>query len=182
MLAYWYCQIKSFDWDNAVNTDRKQMPDIGVDRPENSYPVLLGCLVALLALQSAALIALVIWLLIQAVGASAANLASGIALLVIAALCAVWLVLTTVAAARRRSWMRASVITWHLIVLAVAVGSFTGVTAVPEAGWVLLVVALLGVGLVLTPQVTRATARDVTPGDTADGGAAPGTDVRPKPR
>jgi uncharacterized membrane protein YhaH (DUF805 family) len=133
---------------------------MGVDRPEKSFPPLLACLVVLLALESAGVVVLVIWLGIQAAQATASDLTSGIAILVIAALCALWLVLTTIAAARKRSWMRASSITWHLLVLATAVGSFTGVTAVPQAGWVLLVVALIGIGLVVTPQVTRATTSD----------------------
>jgi hypothetical protein len=133
--------------------------------------VLLGCLVALLAIESAALILLVIWLGVQAAEAAASDLASGLALLVIAALCVVWLVLTTVAAARRRSWMRASTITWHLLVLAVAIGCFTGVTAVPQAGWVLLAIAAAGIALVVAPPVTRATARDAGPSaESADQG------------
>ncbi|WP_460522165.1 hypothetical protein [Humibacter antri] len=134
---------------------------------------------ALLALESLALVTLVIWLAAQAAEATASDIASGIALLIIAALCAVWLVLTTVAAARRRSWMRASVITWHLLVLAIAVGCFTGVTAVPQAGWGLLVVAAVGIGLVVAPQVTRVTARESAPAadDPANG---PSTEVSSK--
>ena len=156
-----------------MNTDRKQTPDTGVDRPEKSFPVLLGCLVALLALESLALVALVIWLGVQAAEATASDVASGIALLIIAALCALWLVLTTVAAARRRSWMRASVITWHLLVLAIAVGCFTGITAVPQAGWVLLVLAAVGIGLVVAPQVTRVTARESAPAEDSKDSEAP---------
>jgi hypothetical protein len=115
--------------------------------------------VALLTVESVAVVGLAIWLGVQAARATASDLASGIAVLLIAALCALWLVLTTVAAARRRSWMRGSSITWHLLVFAVAIGCFTGVTAVPQAGWWLLVIAVIGVGLVLSPSVTRATAR-----------------------
>ena len=130
---------------------------MGIDRPEKSFPPLLTCLVVLFALESLAAIGLVSWLAVQAAQSTASDVGSGIAILVIGALCALWLVLTTIAAARRRSWVRASTITWHLLVLAIAVGSFTGVTAVPQAGWVLLVVALIGIGLSVTPQVTRAT-------------------------
>lgn len=146
-----------------MGTDREPSSDSDVDRPEKSFPALLGCLVALLALESAALVLLVIWLGVRAAEAAASDLSSGLALLIIAALCVVWLVLTTVAAARRRSWMRASTITWHLLVLAVAIGCFTGVTAVPEAGWVLLAIGAVGIALVVAPPVTRATARDASP-------------------
>jgi hypothetical protein len=146
-----------------VNTDREQSSATDGSRPQASFPALLGCLVALLALESLTLVGLVVWLIVEAVSSAAADTASGIALLVIAALCAVWVSLTAVAAARRRSWMRGSSITWHLLVLAVAIGCFTGVTAVPQAGWVLLLVAVLGIGLVLVPSVTRATAADVQP-------------------
>ncbi|MGN6127924.1 MAG: hypothetical protein ACTHON_15290 [Humibacter sp.] len=135
------------------------------DRPERAFPALLGCLVALLTLESLGLIVLVVWLAVQETQVAASDSISGLALLVIAVLCAVWLVLTTIAAARRRSWMRGSSITWHVIVLAVAIGCFTGVTAVPAAGWWLLVIALVGIGLVLAPSVTRATAREVVRDD-----------------
>jgi hypothetical protein len=143
--------------DNAVSTDGEQPSDIGVDRAEKPFPALLGCLVALLVLESAALLLLMVWLVVQASTAAASDVTSGLALLVIGALCTVWIVLTTVAAARRRSWMRASAITWHLLLLAVAVGCFTGATAVPQAGWVLLLIAVAGIALAVAPPVTRAT-------------------------
>lgn len=162
-----------------MNTERKHLHDSGVDRPEKSYPVLLGCLVALLALEAVGVIVLVIWLVLLAVSAGASDTASGIALLAIAALCGVWIVLTTVAAARKRSWMRASSITWHLLVLAVAVGCFTGVAAVPEAGWWLLVIAVLGIGLVLAPSVTRATAQRVHADDAVTQAGTEGTSAKP---
>ena len=110
-----------------------------------------------------ALAAVVIWLGLLEAQATASDSISGLALLVIAALCALWLVLTTVGAARRRPWIRGSSITWHVVVLAIAIGCFTGVTAVPQAGWGLLVIAAVGIGLVVAPQVTRATARETAP-------------------
>ena len=115
----------------------------------------------LLGLEALGVVALVIWLVVQAFVAGASDTGSGIALLVIAVLCAVWIVLTAVAAARKRSWMRASSVTWHLLVLAVAVGCFTGVAAVPAAGWPLLVIGVAGIALVLSPPVTRVTAQRV---------------------
>lgn len=118
---------------------------------------------ALLALESVALVVLVIWLVVLQTQAAASDAASGIALLIIGVLCAVWVIATTLGAARRRSWMRASSVTWHLIVFAVAVGSFLGATAVPTAGWWLLLVSIVGIALVFAPQVTRATAREVAP-------------------
>ncbi|WP_243063574.1 hypothetical protein [Humibacter sp. RRB41] len=163
-----------------MNTDRKHTPDTSADRPERSFPAALGCLVALLALEALALIAVVIWLGVLEAQATASDSVSGLALLLIGALCAVWLVLTAVAGARRRSWMRGSSITWHVIVLAIAIGCFTGVTAVPAAGWWLLVIALLGIGLVLVPSVTVATAREVAPYSEAqdDSEAKPGNGPR----
>lgn len=156
-----------------MNTDRKYTPDTSADRPERSFPALLGFLVGLLGLESAALIVLVIWLVILEVNAAASDSVGGLALLVIAALGAVWLVLTTIGAARRRSWMRGSSITWHVIVLAISIGCFTGVTAVPAAGWWLLAIAVIGIGLVLTPSVTRATARDTLPAAVGGEGTPP---------
>jgi hypothetical protein len=162
-----------------VNTERKQTPDTSADRPERSFPAALGCLIALLALEAAALAAVVIWLGLLEAQATASDSISGLALLAIAALCALWLVLTTVGAARRRPWIRGSSITWHVVVLAIAIGCFTGVTAVPSAGWWLLLIALVGIGLALIPSVARATEREIVRGgDLNDGSDARGNDRR----
>jgi hypothetical protein len=155
-----------------VNTERGIARDSAADRPGDAFPVLLGCFAGLLALESVAVLALVIWGGVQTARSQASDLAGALALLVCAALCVVWLVAMTVGTVRRRPWIRASSITWHLLVFAVAIGCFTGITAVPAAGWWLLALSIVGIALVVTPAVTRATARKVDyANDDTDGGS-----------
>jgi hypothetical protein len=53
-------------------------------------------------------------------------------------------------------------VTIQILQIAVAVGSFQGLYARPDLGWALLVPALAGIVLVLTPQVVKATTRNTT--------------------
>lgn len=134
---------------------RDAMDDVPHVRP----PLALTVLAALLWLQTAALTAVTAWLLIELVTGQAGSMAGGLALVVLAAVAAAWLGVTAFATLRRRSWIRGSAFTWQALQIAIAVGFFQGADARPGLAWTLLVPALLGIALVLTPAVVRATAR-----------------------
>ena len=87
------------------------------------------------------------------------DLGVGSGAIVLAILAAVWLIVTAVSTLRARSWIRASAVTWQVLQIAVAIGSFQGLYARPDLGWALLVPALVGIGLALSPGVIRATSR-----------------------
>jgi hypothetical protein len=90
---------------------------------------------------------------------------SAVALAVLAVLAAVWWIATTLGALRTRPWMRGSALTLQLIFVAVGIGCFQGLTAVPAIGWALLIPALVGIALILSPPVIRATTKADATGD-----------------
>jgi hypothetical protein len=50
-------------------------------------------------------------------------------------------------------------LTWQLLQIAVAIGCFQGVFAVPSLGWALLAPAVVAILLLLSPPVVAATRR-----------------------
>ncbi len=128
--------------------------------PSPVRPPLLIALAVLLFLEALGAIALVVWLVVELLAARPESYASGVALLVLAVLAAVWIAFTAVSTLRLKSWVRASAVTWQVLQIAVAIGSFQGLYARPDLGWALLVPALAGIGLALSPSVVRATTRN----------------------
>ena len=130
------------------------------DDPLTRRPPLLIALAVLLFLEAAGAIALVVWLAYEFVAVGPESYASAVALLGLAVLAAVWIILTAVFTLRLKSWVRASAVTWQVLQIAVAIGSFQGLYARPDLGWALLIPALVGIGLALSPSVVRATTRN----------------------
>ena len=128
--------------------------------PAAARPPLLIALAVLLFLEAAGAIALVVWLAFELVTAGPQSYASGVALLLLAVLAAAWILFTAVSTLRLKSWIRASAVTWQVLQIAVAIGSFQGLYARPDLGWALLVPALAGIALALSPSVVRATSRN----------------------
>jgi len=171
-------EINGFVWDDSVKTpsvpgepdlDGRDGPgddprtgsggEARGDRPaRRAHPPALLALTVILALEAAAMIALAAWLVVEAIVTTPASYASAIAIVVLAVLAALWLVFATVAAARGRSWVRAGAVTWQVLQGAVAIGFFQGDAARPGIGLALLIPALAGIALALSPQVVRATA------------------------
>jgi len=117
---------------------------------------MLIALIVLLALEAVLMLGVVAWLAFALVTQPAASLPSAIAILVIAIIGAIWVIAALIGAVRRRSWIRALAVTWQVIQLAVAIGCFQGLTAEPAIGWMLLVPSVIGILLLISPQVTRA--------------------------
>lgn len=131
----------------------------GPDAPSGRRPVPLVALAVLLFLEAAGLVVLVAWLVLELITVGPQSFASAVAILVLALLATAWLIVTAVSTLRARSWIRASAVTWQVLQIAVAIGSFQGLYARPDLGWALLVPALVGIGLALSPAVIRATSR-----------------------
>ncbi|WP_426519894.1 hypothetical protein ACPPVQ_06725 [Diaminobutyricibacter sp. McL0618] len=128
--------------------------------PAPARPPLLIALAVLLFLEAAGAVALVVWLGFELASASPESVAGGVALVLLAVLAAAWILLTAVSTLRGRSWVRASAVTWQVLQIAVAIGSFQGLYARPDLGWALLVPAVVGIVLALSPSVVRATTRN----------------------
>src|SRR5690606_12116133 len=100
-----------------------------------------------------------LFLLFELVVDEPTSLASAIAIFVMTAAAAVWLVAVTLAVWRGRSWSRGAALFWQLVQLAIAFGSFQGVFARADIGWFLLVPAVIVIVLLFARSVMLATAR-----------------------
>ncbi|MFF2052735.1 hypothetical protein ACFVU2_14125 [Leifsonia sp. NPDC058194] len=123
-------------------------------------PPALLALAVILFLEAALVTGLAVWLLIDLLTLTPQYLTTAIAIFVLTALAAVWVIITAAGILRRRAWARASTVTIQILQIAVAVGCFQGLVARPDVGWALLVPAVVAGVLALTPSVVRATVRN----------------------
>jgi hypothetical protein len=114
-------------------------------------------LVLLLGAEAALLWAAVIWLILELLTDQPTSFASALAILGIALIAAAWVTTITVATLRGRAWIRAAAVTWQLVQIFVAIGSFQGLYARPDLGWALLVPSILVLVLLFTRSVIEAT-------------------------
>ena len=105
------------------------------------------------------MVALVIWLVIDLFSLEPSSYATAIALLVLVAIGAIWVVTVAVGSLRQASWSRAAAIVWQILQVSIAVGAFQGLFARADVGWVLLVPAVTIVGLLLWTPVRLAYGR-----------------------
>lgn len=85
--------------------------------------------------------------------------ATAVALTVLVGIAAVWLGAIAVATLRRRPWIRGAALVWQVLQIAVAIGSFQGLTPRADIGWALLVPAVIAIVLLFTPTVVAQTKR-----------------------
>lgn len=71
--------------------------------------------------------------------------AQGLGIVALLAMGAVWVVITLIAAFRKRSWSRASNLTIQVLVLAGATGVLQGIMGSKPIGIILLIIAILGI-------------------------------------
>jgi hypothetical protein len=133
-------------------------------------PALLVLLAALLALESAGLVAAACYLVVELLTARPDSYASAIAILVLVLLAAAWLGVVSLHTLRGRSWIRGGAITWQVLQIAIGIGSFQGPFSRPDIGWLLIIPAVAVIVLLFTRPVIAATRRDDAPGD----GVGPG--------
>lgn len=131
-----------------------------VDFPPRRRPPLLAALAVILGLEAVLVTGLAVWLLIDLLTITPQSFATAIAIFVLTAIAAVWVIATLVGILTLRAWARASTVTIQVLMLAVAIGSFQGLLARPDIGWALLVPAVVAGVLAVTPTVVRATARN----------------------
>ncbi len=131
-----------------------------MNEPRTSHrPFLLVALSALLFLECALLVAVSVYLMFELLVASPGSSASGIAILVLAVVAAIWLGTMAVHTLLGRPWIRGAAVVWQVLQIAIAAGSFQGLFARPDVGWLLLVPAILALVLLFTPPVIAATRR-----------------------
>ncbi len=87
------------------------------------------------------------------------SLATAVAITVIVALALVGAVAVIVHLARGRAWARSGTLVWQVLQIALALGSFQGLFARNDIGWLLLAPALAAIVLLFLPPVVAATGR-----------------------
>lgn len=112
---------------------------------------------ALVLVEAAAAAAAVVVIVVGLLLAGASSVASAAALAVLAAVLCVGLAAAAVALLRGRAWPRAAIVVWQVLQLAVGVSALTGSGSSPYAGWPLIGLAVILIGLVFSPPVVAAT-------------------------
>ena len=123
---------------------------------ENRRPGTLTALIVIVGLEAIALIVATAWLAFEVAVATPESMATAVALAVTCAIAAAGVCWLTVSLVRRRSTVRGAVLVWQLMQAAVGIGALQGIFARPDIGWALLLPAIIGFVLVLTPSVSAA--------------------------
>jgi len=119
----------------------------------------------LLILEAAGVVAVLGWLIIDLMVLRPSSYATAIALIVVVALGAAWVVANAVGAMRLAGWSRGSAIVWQLLQLSIAFGAFQGLFARPDIGWLLLIPSIVITGLLVWSPVRLAFSRDARDAD-----------------
>src|SRR4051812_41741459 len=92
-------------------------------------PVLLKILVAMIFLEAAAVAAGAVFLLVELLVETPQSYAAAVAILVLTALAAVWLVIVGLNTLRGRPWVRAAAMVWQVLQIGLGIGSGQGLFA-----------------------------------------------------
>lgn len=132
---------------------------VGAESRGGGRPPFLVALAIVLFLECALLAVATAFLLVELLTARPDSYASAIAILVLTAAAAVWMGITARYTLRGSPWTRAAATVWQLLQLGVAIGSFQGLFARADVGWLLVIPALVALLLLFTPSVVAATQR-----------------------
>ena len=124
-------------------------------------PALLVLLAVIVGAEALVMVGVVAWLAVELMTTQPTSYQTALAILVLAAISAVFLSFVAIHTLRARPWTRAATLTWQLLQVVIAIGCFQGMVATPTIGWYLLVPAVLAILLLFTPSVVAATRRDV---------------------
>lgn len=130
--------------------------DTGRD-PLRSAP--LKVLVGLLLAEAIGLASLTAFLLFEIFTEVPDSYAAAIGITVLAAIATLWLSIIAINTLRGFAWVRGAIVTMQVLQIAVAIGSFQGLFARTDIGWLLLVPAVAVLALLFSRPVISATAR-----------------------
>jgi hypothetical protein len=116
-------------------------------------------LATLLFLECAMLAAATVYLIVELATTRPDSYASAVAIFVLTGFAAIWLGFMGTHTLQGKSWIRAGAVTWQVLQIAVGIGSFQGMFARPDIGWLLIVPAIAVLVLLFTPPVVAATRR-----------------------
>jgi hypothetical protein len=116
-------------------------------------------LAAVLFLEASALAVTTVVLVFDLLVQPADSFASAVALTVCVAIAAIWVFVIALNSLRGRAWIRGAAIVVQVLLGALALGSFTGMGARVDLGWLLLAPAILVLVLLFTKPVLAETSR-----------------------
>jgi hypothetical protein len=114
-------------------------------------------LVSLLALESAALVAISAYLIVEIFVDGPASIASAVVLTGLVSIAAVWVGFIVVGVLRGQAWTRAAIVVVQVLIGAVAIGSLQGASPRPDLAAVMLAPAILILVLLFSKSVIAAT-------------------------
>lgn len=114
-------------------------------------------LAAVLIVECLALVAAVVFLIVELLVAPVSSVASAVGITLVVAIAAVWVAFIAIGVLRGSAWTRAAVLVLQILIAAVAIGSFQGADARPDLGLILLVPVVTALALVFTRPVVAAT-------------------------
>jgi hypothetical protein len=124
--------------------------------PRHPYLVVLALIIFL---ESAVLVAALGYLIFELGNEEPQSYPSAVALTVLTAIAAIWVAVIGINVLRRQPWIRGAAVVWQVLQISVAIGSFQGVFARPDIGWLLLIPAIIVLVLLFTRPVLLQTAR-----------------------
>ena len=116
-------------------------------------------LAAVLFIEAVALAGATVVLIFELLVATPDSFPSAVALTVFVAIAAVWVFVIAVNSLRGRAWIRGAAIVVQVLLGALALGSFTGLGARVDIGWLLLAPAIIVLVLLFTKPVLAETSR-----------------------
>jgi hypothetical protein len=133
---------------------------VGIDRADRpGRPRQLIALLAVLVVNALLIAAGLAYLVVELLIERPDSLSTAIAITVTVALALLGAVLVIVHLARGRAWARSGALVWQALQIALALGSFQGLFARNDIGWLLLAPALAAIVLLFLPAVVAATGR-----------------------
>ena len=146
--------------DDKANDRRTPGEPTPYDAPRRpGRPPLLTLLAVIVGAEALVMTGVVVWLLVELLTDRPASYETALAIVVLAAISAVFLAFAALHTLRAAPWTRAATLTWQLFQIVIAIGCFQGIVASPGVGWWLLVPAVVAVILLFTPAVVAATRR-----------------------
>jgi hypothetical protein len=156
-LSYRSTQINGFVWDVTVSDARNVDESAENSGSRRRHHPLVLVLATVLFLEAAALAAATVVLIFDLLVATPDSFPSAVALTVCVAIAAVWVFVIALNSLRGRAWIRGAAIVVQVLLGALALGSFTGMGARVDVGWLLLAPAILVLVLLFTKPVLAET-------------------------
>ncbi|GAA1226677.1 hypothetical protein [Rhodoglobus aureus] len=128
------------------------------EKPSRSH-LNLVVLAFVIFLESALLFGALAYLIFELGSETPQSYPSAIALTVLTALAAIWVAVIGIGVLRGQAWIRGAAVVWQVLQISVAIGSFQGIFARPDIGWLLLLPAIAVLILLFTKPVLEATTR-----------------------